>query len=355
MPEPSLPAIQASDIPGAVKATQPDKLQPQLATLSKKLPTTGDWIYEVKLDGYRIMARIKNGKTRLVSRNGHDWTERMKPIAKSLDDLGLQSAWLDGEVVVLNNAGIPDFNALQNAFDSARPGAIVYFLFDLPFFDGYDLRGVLLHVRRDVLRRLLQTKRLDRVRYSEDFAGDAASVLKGACEMGLEGIIAKRRDAPYVSERTSTWLKLKCSERQEFVVLGYVDRADSRNEVGSLLLGYYDDAGKLCYAGSVGTGWDSATAADLRRRLATIEVDTPSLDPQTVKPGGWSKRKPGGERWVRPELVVEVSFSEWTPEGHVRHPAFRGIRTDEPAQEIRREVGIVPATSTASGKAGAAG
>jgi bifunctional non-homologous end joining protein LigD len=150
-------------------------------------------------------------------------------------------------------------------------------------------------------------------------------------------------------------LKLKCSGRQEFVVLGFVDRAGCHAEVGSLLLGYYDDAGKLCFAGGVGTGWDSATAADLRRRLAAIEVDAPSLDPQAVKPGRWSKRKPGGEHWVRPELVVEVSFSEWTPEGHVRHPSFRGVRTDKPAKEIRRETGIAPPSSTASGKAGRAG
>lgn len=203
MPERVPRPMQVSDIPGAVEAAQPDKLQPQLATLSKNLPTAGDWILEAKLDGYRIMARIKDGKTRLVSRNGHDWTERMKPLVKGLEDLGLQSTWLDGEVVVLNSAGIPDFNALQNAFDSARPGAIVYFLFDMPYFEGYDLRRVPLHARRDALRQLLLTNKLERVRYSEDFPGDAASVLKAACEMGLEGIIAKRKGAPYVSERTS--------------------------------------------------------------------------------------------------------------------------------------------------------
>ena len=155
--------------------------------------------------------------------------------------------------------------------------------------------------------------------------------------MKLEGIIAKRKDAPYVSARTDTWLKLKCSARQEFVVMGFTDRAGSKTEVGSLLLGYHDEDGKLRYGGSVGTGWNALTAADLRQRLAKIEVTTPAVDPGTVKPGRWSRRKPGAEHWVKPELVAELSFTEWTPDGHVRHPSFVGLRLDKSPKEITRE------------------
>ena len=297
------------------------------------MPTTGEWIYEIKFDGYRILTRLDAGSARLFTRNGHDWTARMRPLARDLEACGVQSAWLDGEVVVMNSDGVPDFNALQNAFDGARTESIVYFLFDVPFLDGYDLRRVPLHARRALLKQLVEANGTERVRYSDDFPGDAASVLKSACAMKLEGIIAKRKDAPYVSARTDTWLKLKCSARQEFVVIGFTDRAGSKTEVGSLLLGYHDEDGKLRYGGSVGTGWNAATAADLRRRLAKIEVGTPAVDPSTVKPGRWSRRKPGAEHWVKPELVAEVSFTEWTPDGHVRHPSFVGLRLDKPAKE----------------------
>jgi bifunctional non-homologous end joining protein LigD len=187
------------------------------------------------------------------------------------------------------------------------------------------------------LKQLLDAKGTDRVRYSADFAADARSVVESACKMKLEGVIAKRTDAPYVSERTQTWLKLKCSERQEFVIVGFTDRAGSTAEVGGLLLAYHED-GKLRYAGNVGTGWNSATSAQLHRRLVKLEVDKPALDASTMKPGRWSKRASGTERWVKPELVAEVSFAEWTPDGHVRHPSFQGLRTDKPASAVTREI-----------------
>jgi bifunctional non-homologous end joining protein LigD len=177
----------------------------------------------------------------------------------------------------------------------------------------------------------------ERVKFSDDFPGDGETLLKAACKMGLEGIIAKRKDAAYVSTRSTSWLKIKCSQRQEFVVIGFVDRANSnKSEVGSVLLGYYEgDA--LHYAGSCGTGWDMRTAADLHKRLAKIEIDHPPLDKDEMRPGRWSKRKPGNERWVKPKLVIEVEFTEWTPDGHVRHPSFQGIRTDKPAESVTRE------------------
>ena len=332
-----IPSYDVDDVSGAVAAPLPDKLLPQLATLSKELPAAGDWVYEIKLDGYRILTRLDAGKAHLFTRNGNDWTQRMAPLAQDLGALGVRSAWLDGEVVVMNDHGVPDFNALQNAFDTARAESIAYFVFDLPYFEGYDLRRAPLHARKRLLRELVAAKATGRVRYSEDFSGDAATVLKGACAMKLEGIIAKRSDAPYVSARTDTWLKLKCSRRQEFVIVGFRDRANATAQVGSLLLGYHNDEGNLTYAGAVGTGWNAATAVALRQRLAQIEVSVPTVDPRTVKPGRWAKSDRGPEHWVKPEVVAEVSFTEWTSDGHVRHPSFMALRSDKPASQITRE------------------
>jgi bifunctional non-homologous end joining protein LigD len=339
---------------GAKKAVLPAKLSPQLATLAKAPPTVGDWLYEIKFDGYRILTRIERGKARLVTRNGHDWTSKMKPLAEDLEGLGVNSAWLDGEAVVLDTDGVPNFNALQNAFDSARTGSIVYFLFDAPFFEGHDLRAVPLQARRELLRKLLADKSTERVRFSEDFPADAASVLQTACTMKLEGVIAKRKDAPYVSARTDTWLKLKCQLRQEFVIVGFNDRTNAPGEVGSLLLGYHDDDGTLRYGGSVGTGWNSATGAELHKRLRQIETKTPAVATGTITPGRWSRRG-GGERWVKPKIVAEVSFGEWTPDGKVRHASFQGLREDKPPSAITRErAAVVAASPTTAREAGGA-
>jgi bifunctional non-homologous end joining protein LigD len=331
------PRAPAAAVPGAVEAPLPSKLAPQLATLLKRAPEGDAWIYEAKLDGYRILARIDAGKVRLVTRNANDWTAKMPALAEEVATLDLQSGWVDGEIVVMNAAGVPDFNALQNAMDASKAGAVSYFVFDLPYADGYDLTRAPLDARRALLREVMQRHSGQRVKFSDDFAGGGEAMLKAACQMGLEGIIAKRKDAPYVSTRAPTWVKVKCTLRQEFVVIGFVDRAGSnKSEVGSLLLGYYEDAA-LKFAGSCGTGWDMRTGAALHRQLVKIETDGPQLNAASVKPGRWSKRRPGGERWVRPEMVVEIEFTEWTPEGHVRHPSFRGIRTDKQAREVTRE------------------
>ncbi len=333
------------ELAGAVKAALPEKLQPQLATLSKVMPPAGEWLYEIKFDGYRLMARIERGKVRFITRGGHDWTAKLKSLAHEVESLGVTSGWLDGEVVVLDRQGVPSFNALQNAFDAQGTEAISYFLFDAPFFEGYDLRKVPLAARRVLLKQLLDAKGTPRVRFSEDFVADARSVLQTACTMKLEGIMAKRKDAPYVSARTETWLKLKCLERQEFIIVGFTDRQGAKGEVGGLLLGYHE-GGKLSYAGNVGTGWNAKSGAELHRKLVKIEVDQPALDAATVKPGRWGRRRAGGERWVTPTLVAEVSFAEWTLEGRIRHASFQGLRDDKPAKAITRERATAPAQAT---------
>ena len=342
--------VAHADLPGAVKAKLPDKLSPQLATLVRGFPAGGDWLYELKLDGYRLLARIDKGSVKLYTRRGNDWTDKMKPLAEAFEAMGVQSAWIDGEIVVLNGHGTPDFNALQNAFDTSRTKSIVFFAFDVPYLDGYDLRKVELRSRRAVLRPLIEAQGSEQLRFSEDFKADPASILRSACEMKLEGIIAKRADAPYVSQRTESWLKIKCQARQEFVIAGYTDRTGSTTEVGSLVLAYHDENGKLRPAGNVGTGWDSATAAELHTQLKQLEVPKPPFEAGELKPGRWSKRAAGTERWVKPQLVAEVRFGDWTPDGHIRHAAFEGLRVDKPAKEITREqAASVPAAAPPSG------
>jgi bifunctional non-homologous end joining protein LigD len=277
----------------------------------------------------------------------------MKSLADAVEALGTDGSWLDGEIVVMNDDGLPDFNALQNALDNARSDGIVFFVFDVPFFAGHDLRKVPLSERRRLLQQLFHGQDGERVRFSQDFEAPPAQMLEAACKMKMEGIIVKRLDAPYVSARSDTWLKLKCAFRQEFVVCGFTDRSGTRGEVGGLLLGYHEN-GKLRYAGNVGTGWDSKTGRSMHARLVELEVDKPTLDPATVKPGRWSKRTAGTERWVRPELVAEVSFSEWTADGHVRHPSFRALRSDKSARLITREDVFGPARGVGEAGPGAA-
>ena len=330
----------------AVKAAIPAKIEPQLATFATAAPSTGDWSWEIKLDGYRLMTRIEGGKAKLITRGGHDWSSRMPALKAELDALGVDSAWLDGEIVVLGENGIPDFNALQNAFDSARTASIVYFVFDLPYFEGWDLRQVPLVSRRLLLKRFLADKAGEHVRYSADFDADAASIMHSAARMGLEGAIAKRKDSAYESRRTETWLKLKVRQRQEFVIAGYTDRSSGEAQIGSLLVGVHDEAGALVFVGSVGTGWDAAAAAKLLARLKKLRVDAPPFASKAVpKRGRWTTRAVGVERWVEPALVAEVEFADWTPDGHIRHAKYLALRDDRDPLGVVRERAITPAAA----------
>ena len=332
----------ASGVPeGAIKAPMPASLSPQLATLAKKAPEAGEWLVEAKFDGYRMLARIEKGRARLITRNGNDWTDKLTRVAAAVESLGIEGGWLDGELVVLTDAGGQDFNALQNAIDKSVSAPITYFLFDAPFLGGYDLRGVPLWQRRAALEAALAQKPNDQVRFSQDYPGGAAEVLKAACAMKLEGVIVKRRDALYASTRNDQWIKLKCSRRQEFVIGGYTDRSDSTSEIGNLLLGVYED-GQLRYAGAVGTGWSLATARELKKKLKPLEIDRSPFETGSTKQSRWTKRTPGTERWVKPVLVAEATFAEWTPEGHLRHASFQGLREDKPAKSVLREEAVDP-------------
>ena len=327
---------------GAVRAPLPAKLAPQLASLAGAAPTSGAWSWEIKLDGYRLMARIDGGDVRLITRGGHDWSVKMPALVKALRGLELNSAWLDGEIVVIGKDGMPDFNALQNAFDRARTETIDYFLFDLPYLEGWDLRTVPLVQRRQLLQRLLAEHPHEHLRFSADFDADAAALLESARRMGLEGVIAKRKDAPYESRRTETWLKLKNKLRQEFVVAGYTDRSSGEAQIGSLLLGVHDDAGQLVYVGNVGTGWNAKTAADLKQRLNKIEVGASPFGTKPLHRHRWAVRDPAAQHFVKPVLVAEVEFSDWTPDHQVRHAKYLGLRVDKEAKGVKRESAVMP-------------
>ena len=336
------PPATAAGPTGAVKAPMPATLSPQLASLASAAPTSGAWIWEIKLDGYRLMARIADGKAQLITRGGHDWSSKMPALVGALQSLKLKTAWLDGEIVVMGKNGTPEFNALQSAFDRSRTDSILYFLFDLPYFEGHDLRATPLVQRRQLLKQLLDEHPHDHLRFSADFDADAASILESARRMGLEGVIAKRKDAPYESRRTETWLKLKNKLRQEFVVAGYTDRSSGEAEIGSLLLAVHDDGGRLVYVGNVGTGWNAKTAAELRQRLQKIEVAASPFGTRPLHQHRWAVRDPAAQHFVKPALVAEIEFSDWTPDNQVRHAKYLGLRIDKDAKSVKRESAVMP-------------
>jgi bifunctional non-homologous end joining protein LigD len=316
----------------AVEAEPPPKLAPVLATLvDGPPPDPGDWVYEIKFDGYRLLARIEGKTVRLFTRNGHDWSDRMPHLVRALQRMKLKPGWLDGEIVVLDEAGRTDFQALQSAFDSTRTQDIVYFLFDLPYYDGHDLRAVPLVERRALLERLLADPPPE-IRFSAVFDAPPEDIVASACRIGLEGVIGKRRGSAYRSRRSPDWIKLKCARRQEFVIAGYTDPQGSRTGFGSLLLGVHDEHGELVFAGGVGTGFNERSLAEIFARLKPLVIDQRPF-----------KQRIENERrahWVKPVLVAEVTFSEWTQDGHVRHPVFYALRSDKPAKQIVREAPV---------------
>ncbi|TYO75949.1 DNA ligase D [Pseudomonas sp. CK-NBRI-02] len=318
-------------VANAKKAELPEHLQPQLATLVDA-PPSGDWRYEVKFDGYRILARIEGSDVRLFTRNGHDWSAKMPHQVQALRDLKLKSAWLDGEVVVAGENGLADFQALQNAFDTEHDERITYYVFDLPFLGGQDLRQVPLQDRRETLRQLLEGRESEQVKYSADFDQPVDSLLDSACRLELEGLIGKRADSPYSGRRSSDWIKLKCKQRQEFVIVGYTEPKGSRNGFGALLLALHDnDSGQLRYAGKVGTGFSTTTLDSIHARLKPLEVDKPAL---AKPPTGADAR---GVHWLKPQLLAEVAYAQMTRDGVVRHSVFHGLRDDKPATAIDLE------------------
>jgi bifunctional non-homologous end joining protein LigD len=275
-----------------------------------------------------MLCRIERGRCRIWSRNGRDWTRAFPTIADAAAKLPVKSAWIDGEIVMPLEGGGTSFQALQNALSENAEGALVYFAFDLPYCDGYDLRGAPLADRKRLLEPLLAGSA--RIRYSQHFETEGTSMLAEACRRGLEGIVSKRADSPYVATRGRSWVKVKCSKRQEFVIGGFTPGQGSRSGFGALLVGVYD-SGELRYAGKVGTGFTATALDEIRAMLDKLRVDEPAF---ANPPRGAEGRR---AIWVKPKLVGEVTFTEWTRDGTLRHPSFQGLRLDKAAKDVVRE------------------
>jgi len=323
---PPSPAV----VPGARKATFPRFVQPQLATLVDTPPSGDGWLHELKHDGYRILARLDGRRAELWSRNERDWTKNFPTVAAAVGRLPATQAILDGEVTLLLPDGTSSFQALQNFMSGTSEGELAYMIFDLLYLDGWDLTGARLEDRKAALARLLAGARdkASVLRFSDHVIGSGADFLAHACELGIEGIVSKRRDAPYRGTRGADWLKIKCLKQQEIVIGGYTEPEGSRIGIGALLGGVYDD-GRFVYAGKIGTGFNNRMLRDLKKRLGELEQETCPFD---KRPTGV-----GRAHWVRPELVGQVRFTEWTSDGKLRHPAFQGLREDKPAAAVVRE------------------
>lgn len=319
-------------ITGAKQAPMPDFITPQLASLAKSAPSGKRWIHEIKLDGYRLQARIDNGKVRLLTRTGLDWTHKFGDgILGALKGLPVIQAIIDGEVAVNAGSGATDFSLLQQDLSEGRTDRFVFFAFDLIYLDGLDLTSANLLGRKQALETVL-SRGSEVLRYSEHFSEEGGLVLKHACRLSLEGIISKIEDAPYRGGRGRDWIKSKCSARQEFVVAGYVPSSVSRGAIGSLVMGYYEN-GKLMHAGRVGTGYSSQVARSLFGQLEEFRVEKSPFD---EKLSGIEKKD---VVFLRPDLVAEVEFRGWTADSHIRHAAYRGLREDKRAIDVVREGG----------------
>lgn len=319
-------------VEGAQKASLPDLITPQLATLAPHAPEGDDWLSEIKFDGYRAVTSVKNGKSRMYTRAGNDWTDKWAQIAAAAAELPVREAWLDGEVVALDAQGNVSFQALQNMARSGKQARLAYYVFDLVHLDGYDLSRTPLIERKRLLRDILSAAPENGpLLYSDHIQGGAQQVFEHACMHGMEGIVVKRADAGYQQTRGRSWLKVKCLQRQEFVIGGYTEPAGSREEFGALLVGIYDDQQRLVYAGRVGTGFDATLLKSIAKDFKKLAQAKPAFH---NPPKGHEAK---GVHWLKPELVAEINFAQWTGSGAIRHASFAGMRKDKPAQEIVRE------------------
>ncbi len=336
---------RAAVIKGARAHRMLSSFAPQLATLTAQVPKGDEWLHEIKLDGYRIIAlidRAHDRAVRIMTRSGVDWTHRLQVVVDSVATLPFRSAIVDGELVVVDAKGRSSFQALQGAIKAGHHPRLQLHLFDLPYCEGFDLTAATLLDRKTLLAEALAeasgTSGCPLV-YSDHVVGHGALLHDKACGAALEGVVSKQLHSRYVSGRTRTWLKVKCNRRQEFVIVGYTPPEGTRAGFGALLLGYYEN-GDLVYSGRVGTGFADAALKNLAKRLRAVRRSTSPLAPMAKATAAETR----GATWVDPVLVAEVEFSEWTSDGRLRHPVFRGLREDKPAKDIVRESEIAMKT-----------
>jgi len=300
----------------------PATVELQLARLAKTPPAGDAWLHELKYDGYRILCRVEDGTARLLSRSGKDWTVHFPEVREATLELPVRAALLDGEVAVVLKDGRTSFQALQKVFSGEGRERLVYFAFDLLHLDGEDLTRLTLDERKARLAALLASSPSTRaptavVRFAEHVLGNGPAFFTEVCRLGLEGIVSKRRDLPYVAGRHGSWLKTKCLQQETVVIGGFTDPEGTRAGIGALVVGVRDGKRLVC-AGKVGTGFTQTMALDLRRQLNRLETAACPFTP----PPDWLGR---GTHWVRPTLRADVTFSEWTDDGRLRQPSFRGL------------------------------
>lgn len=303
------------------------KIKPALAVLVDKPPRGDNWIHEMKFDGYRLICMIDKS-IRIFTRNQNDWTDKFGELVAALKKTKLKDAVLDGEIVAHDEKGKPSFQALQNTLSDEANGQLIYYVFDLIAYQGYDLTSLDILTRKAILKKAITKADKKIIRYSDHIKGNGEKTFDNACKLGFEGIVCKSADSIYLQRRTRDWLKVKCTHRQEFVIGGFTKPRGSRAYFGALLLGFYEK-GKFKYCGRVGTGFNEASLKSLYGELKKNICKTSPFDDHI--PGRDIKA------WVKPKLVVEVEFTEWTEEGSLRHPSFKGIRKDKKASAVVRE------------------
>lgn len=310
------------------RTTMPAFVEPCLATLVAEPPDSAQWAHEIKFDGYRLQARIDNGKVQLLTRSGLDWTQKFGELSQALLTFKVSSAIIDGEVVVEDDRGASSFVELVSDLKAKRSLRMVFFAFDMLYLGDADTRALPLAERKVLLKRLFTRRRKGgQLRYSDHVQGNGAAMLAESCRLGLEGIISKRLDKPYRSGRGVDWLKSKCIQTDEFVVAGYLDSTAIEDAVGALVLGFYEGK-KLIYAGRVGTGFNRRVAGELWQQLQSLRKATsPFATPVDIV-------QAKGVVWVKPSLVAQVEYRAWTADGILRHAAFKGLRADKPAQQV---------------------
>jgi DNA ligase D-like protein (predicted ligase) len=331
-------AIKTSGLRARQDATSPlpSWIPPQLCRPVETAPSGPQWLHEIKLDGFRMAARIDHGRAQLLTRTGLDWTDKYPSAIAALANLNVKTAYIDGELCGVDDAGLPSFAQTQAATDGERGVRLVYYAFDLLHLDGRNVSGLPLTERKSLLEPLIAGE--PGLRFNGHETGDGELILRHAGKLGFEGVVSKTIAAPYVPGNRGLWRKAKWLNRQEFVVLGWSDPEGSRPHLGALLLGYYTDDGKLIYAGRVGPGMPVKILADLRRRLEPLARKTSPLGvPPPRKTRFGSPLVLSRVHWVEPKLVAEITYLTWTADGLLRHTVYIGLREDKPGDQVRRE------------------